>query len=131
MQSMSHRVSAREMRKTSATEGRLRNPPEPRYDGATYDLRVRDAVHIVPPDVADVVSVANAGCVQGRGVASSGKYKDTSIYVPTVERENTFDTQDDAPPTSPARAPTPTCRPRDGGAGLRHCYSFEYSYRSG
>ena len=54
-----------EMRKTSATEGRLRNPPEPWYDGATHDLRVRDAVHIVPPDVADVVSVANAGSVQG------------------------------------------------------------------
>ena len=108
-----------EMRKTSATEGRLRNPPEPRYDGATYDLRVRDAVHIVPPDVADVVSVANAGCVQGRGVASSVEYKD--VYMSTVERENTFDTQDDAAPTSPARATTSTCRPRDGGEGLRQC----------
>ena len=31
---------SREMRKTSATEGRLRNPPEPRYDGATYETCV-------------------------------------------------------------------------------------------
>ena len=61
----------REMRKTSATEGRRRNPPEPQYDGAMYDSRVKNAVHIVPPDVADVVSVANAGSVQGRSVASS------------------------------------------------------------
>ena len=59
---------SREMRKTSATEGRRRNPPEPQYDGAMYDSRVKNAVHIVPPDVADVVSVANAGSVQGRSV---------------------------------------------------------------
>ena len=60
-----------EMRKTSATEGRRRNPPEPQYDGAMYDSRVKNAVHIVPPDVADVVSVANAGSVQGRSMVSS------------------------------------------------------------
>ena len=57
-----------EMRKTSATEGRLRNPPEPRYDGAMYDPRVRNAVHIAPPDVAGVVSVANAGRLVLRAV---------------------------------------------------------------
>ena len=57
----------REMRKTSATEGRLRNPPEPRYDGAMYDPRVRNAVHIAPPDVAGVVSVANAGTGERAG----------------------------------------------------------------
>ena len=51
---------------TSSADGRLRTPPEPRSDGATYDPRASNAVHIVPPDVADVVSVVTRGATRAK-----------------------------------------------------------------
>ena len=107
------------MRVTSSTEGQIRTLPEPPLDGAMYVPRVSSAAHIDPPDVADVEGVAPAGSAQGEGESPGGRACYMYMYVPTTRRESTYDTQDDAPPTSPSRGPTPTCRPRGGGAGLR------------
>ena len=110
---------SRSMRVTSSTEGQIRTLPEPPLDGAMYVPRVSSAAHIDPPDVADVEGVAPAGSAQGEGESPGGRACYMYMYVPTTRRESTYDTQDDAPPTSPSRGPTPTCRPRGGGAGLR------------
>ena len=111
---------SRSMCVTSSTEGQIRTLPEPPLDGATYVPRVSSAAHIDPPDVADVEGVAPAGSAQGEGESPGGRACYMYMYVPTTRRESTYDTQDDAPPTSPSRGPTSTCRPRGGGAGLRH-----------